>query len=161
MVGVLYRIYPHFAQLGAGSAAHAFALIHPVFEHRDGVEYGVDGPQRADVLAERPVDDDGQQNGGHEQDIFPGVQPAQNIVHGFVHQHQGDTALQRPYRADQLAEIRCALAHHIHQEHGQQNDENHQDHILQPAQQLVAPKGPEFLWKGELVQQLLDQSERT
>lgn len=78
-------------------------------------------------------------------------------MHGLVQQDQGDAALQRTHRAQQLAEVGCALTQHVHQEHGQQDDKHQEDDLFQ----LAAPEGPALFREGDLVQQVLDQAEGT
>ena len=48
------------------------------------IENGIKGSQGADILAERPVDQDGKHNRCDEDRIFPDIQPADGSAHGFV-----------------------------------------------------------------------------
>ena len=126
MISVLYRVAAHPAYFRAGAAVHTLTLIHPVLEHRNRIEYRVNCPQRTDIFAERAVDDHGQKNGNGKQYVLPGIQPAKYVLHGPVQQNQRDAALQRPNRADKLAEVGRALPQNIHQKQGKQNDKDRQ-----------------------------------
>ena len=161
MVRVLDRVHLHLARPGAGSAAGAFALVGPVAKYRNGIEYGIDSPQGTDVFAEGTVDNDGQKDRDNEQHVLPGIQPAQGAVHGSVQQDQRDTAFQRAHRTQQLAEIGRPLPHDVHQEHGEQDHKEQKDKVFQFPQQLVSAEGLHLLWKGDLVQEVLDQAEGT
>ena len=126
MVGRFGRINLHLADLCAGAALGTLIFIYPVFEHGNRIKNRIDGAQRTDIFAERAVDDHGQKNGNGKQYVLPGIQPAKYVLHGPVQQNQRDAALQRPNRADKLAEVGRALPQNIHQKQGKQNDKDRQ-----------------------------------
>ena len=130
MVGHLYRVAAHLARLRAGAAADALVLVNLVSEHGNRIEYRVNRPQGADIFAEGTVNDYGQKNGYGKQYILPDVKPAQDVMHGLIQQDQGDAALQRPSRADKLAEVGRALPQDIHQKHGKQDNEDCQNDVF-------------------------------
>lgn len=161
IVGVFHRVAAHIAGLCTCAAAGAFILIHPITKNRDRIEYGIDGAEGAYVFAKRAIDDKGQEHNSCKQGQLPCVEPAESAAQTFVEQNKGDAALKCADRADELAEIRCALTQNVHQKHGQEYDKNNKDDIFQLSQQLVAAEAFDFFGKGYFVQQLLNKSEGT
>ena len=49
----------------------------------------------------------------------------------------------------------------IDQEHGQQDHEDHQDHILQFTEKFIPPESRDFFEERDLMQQILEPSKRT
>ena len=57
-VGILNRVYVHFACPCTCTAACTFVHVNSVSENRDGIKYGVYGSQRAYIFAKRTVNND-------------------------------------------------------------------------------------------------------
>ena len=145
MICILHRVHLHLTDLCADSAAGTFLIIYPVSEHRDGIEYRIDRSQRTNIFAERPVDQNRENDGNRQQHIFPCIQPSHRASHGLVEQDKGNPSLQRPGRTDQLTEIRRPLSQDIHQEHRQKDHKYNKYHIFQLPRRLIPPKALDFL----------------
>ena len=122
MIGILCWINLHLTGFGTGTAASACIFIHSIAEHRNRIKYRVDCTQRTYVFAKRTINQNRQKNCNHQQYIFPRIQPAQRILHGFVQKHQGNSSLQGPRWTDKLTEIRRSLSQNVYQKQRQKND---------------------------------------
>ena len=90
--------------------------------------------------------------------LFPYMQPANGTAHRLVQKYQRQSALQRSGRTDQLTEIGCSLPHYVCEKQGKQDYKHQKNHIFQLSKKLVPLEGTDFLWKRNLIQQVLDQS---
>ena len=86
MIWIFRRVYLHLADFRTGAAAHTFFSVYPVAEHRNRVKHGVNSSKRAYVFAEWPINQNRQENCKKKQHVFPGIQPSQGAVHGFIQQ---------------------------------------------------------------------------
>ena len=76
MIGLTDRIDLHRTDSCTGAAACALMFVYPVAEDGYGIKDGIHGAERAYVLAERPVDQDRQQNRHCQKHGFPCIQPS-------------------------------------------------------------------------------------
>ena len=148
------------ACLLACAAFGACILIDAETVQRDRVEQPIDCAERAQVAAERPVDDNAQHHQNNQDRRLPGEQPAKRRAQRRVCGDQRNACEQRAGRADILAEPGLALADNIQHGQRQDDDETEQDHIFQVFQPALAGQAAQLFDKGDLVQQILHQPER-
>ena len=149
----------HGAGLLAGAALGAFLGVNPEAVEGHRVKQAVDGAQGAEVAAEGAVDHHGEQQQHHQDGHLPVEQPAQSGLEGGGGGHQGDSGEEGARGADILAEPGLALAHNVQHREGEDNDEPHQNDVLQEPEPPVAGQLAQLFDKGNLVQQVLDQPE--
>lgn len=140
MIWIFRRVYLHLADFRTGVAAHTFFSVYPVAEHRNRVKHGVNSSKRAYVFAEWPINQNRQENCKKKQHVFPGIQPSQGAVHGFIQQNQRNAALQRPNGTNQFAKVRRSLPQNIYKKHRKQDYKKQQHYIFELAQKPVSFK---------------------
>lgn len=160
-VGVFHRVDHHLASLCTFSTVNAFFHIYTVAVNGDLIEYGIKCAKRTNITAKWSVNNNGKNNCHDQNCIFPYVQPANGTTHRLVQKYQRQSALQSSGRTDQLTEIGCSLAHYICEKQGKQNYKHQKNHVFQLSKKFVSFESTNFLWKRNLIQQILDQSKRT
>ena len=146
-----YRVDTHLTGTGAFSAVYTFFLVDAVTENRHLIENGIKSAQRTEILAKRPVDQDGKQDRHKENGVFPEIEPADGASHSFVQEHQGKSALQSSGRTDELTEIRSALSHNICEKQWEQDHKDQKDHVFQFSQESVSTEGAYFFKKRDFM----------
>ena len=154
------RIDIHLTCFGADAAVYAFLCVYAHADQAHPLEEPVKGSQRADVFAERPVDEDRCRDAQDQQQELPPEEPAERPSHHAVEEHQGYPALKRSDRTYILAEegFSCAVFAAVEERQQKHHDEEH--HVFQIAQRLIDLLRHRQLWRGDLVEQLLDQAEQ-
>ena len=159
-VGVFHRVDHHLASLCTFSTVNAFIFIHAVPEYGNRIKGRIKGPKRTDISAKWTINNDSKNNRNDQNSILPYIKSSHRTAHGFIQQDQRNAAFQCACRTDQFAEIRSTLTHDIYYEHGEQDNEYEKDHVFQSAEQFVPFKCADFIWERNLIQQILDQTER-
>jgi len=150
----------HLAGFCTFSTVNAFIFIHAVPEYGNRIKGRIKGPKWTDISAKWTINNDSKNNRNDQNSILPYKKPADRTAHGFIQQDQRNAAFQCACRTDQFAEIRSTLTHDIYYEHGEQDNEYEKDHVFQSAEQFVPFKCADFIWERNLIQQILDQTER-
>ena len=159
MVGRFRHVHVHLAGSGAFSAGDALVLVHLHLEQRHPVEQRVERAQRAQPLAEGPIEYDTQHDHRQQEAEFPCKQAAQCRPDTGIGKGQRNGSLQHALGAEVLAEEGVAHAHIVHKERRQQEDHHQQNGVLQVCQRLQLLCGE--LLRGDLMQQLLKPAEGT
>lgn len=134
--------------------------INPIAKDGNRIKDRIDGAERADVFAKWPINEDGSKNRHDENGDFPRIQPSQGPVESLVQQHKRNAPFQRSYRTYELAKIWCSLSQYVHNKQRHQNDEYNQYNVLQLAKNPVAAEAFDLLGKWNLVEEILNQTER-
>ena len=153
-VGGNARIDIHLAGFSARFAANALACIKMQTVKGDLIEEAVDRAQRADVFAERSVNDETYRKYQSQDYEFEAEYAAELTGYLLVKRSEPD-ASDRSGRADIFAEERCQLE----AEWQHQHKENEYD-VLEPAQIFVDLKFV-FLEEGDPVEKVLQKAKRT
>ena len=159
---VSHMLYIHLAATYTQAAAVAAVGIHFDACQGEAVEESIDRSQRTDKAAEAAVAERAGCSNDQHDHPFAGEQDLQLVEGsgiGFVLQ-KTDCPLQRPGRADVLAEARERNSLFDSDPDGNRNREHHQKHVFQ----IRKPSGPDALFDlghGNLMQNLLNQSQRT
>ena len=160
MVAHMPHIHATVAHTRAAAVAPAF--VHADSDQTEAVEEAVDRPQRTDKAAEAAIaEDTGQSDNQHDDKLAckEDVQHAEQIGVARIGE-QPDGAFKGTRRADIFAE--AGQRHIMLQSVPQRDryDEHRQQNVLQPGQR---PGNPALLELecGNLVEQLLNQSQRT
>ena len=159
MVWRLGNIHIHLAGPRTGTAGYALIGVHPHLEKRYTVHDRVKGPQRAEPLAKRPVEQYAQHDHRQQDAEFPCKQLAQRRPDAGIGKGQRDGSLQHALGAEVFAEEGVAHAHIVHKERRQQEYHHQQNGIFQISQGLELLCG-ELLCR-DLMQQLLKPAEGT
>ena len=149
----------HRASRLALAAVHTLVPVDLIAHERDRVEQAIDRAQRAQIPAERAIDKQAQQDDSRKDQKLPGKQPASGRADARIQSRQGNPAEQHARRADILTKPWVAHAYQVDCGQRQHNDKDHQNEVLEPAQDAVAGQFFDFPWEGDLVQELLEKTE--
>ena len=148
-------------RLLARTAARAFFLVNAEPVERGRIEQPVYGAERAEITAERPVYQQGKQQQSGKDRGFPGEQPAERGSQRRIGGNQRDAREQRAGGADVFAEPRLSLPDNIQHGQGQHDDKACKDDVFQIFEPAVAGQAAQLFDKGDFIQQVLHQPERT
>ena len=148
----------HRAGLFAGLAGGAPLLFPVNLYQAEPVEPAVDGPQRAQVLAERTVGLDRQQDDSQQNPQLPQEQPARLAAQGAVGAEQGDGSQQGSGGTQKFAKRRD-LGKSAPQKHGAGKHQQNQHRVLSIFQDVVVGQALSFFEDGDFVQEVLYQPE--
>ena len=148
-----------WARALAASAMDTSFRINAIIQKRHPVEERIDSAERAEPLAERPIDENAEPCKEREDDYFPGKKLADGPADSHIRKTQRNPSFQNPLRTDELAESRRAKTVWIPKKKRKQQDKKQKDPIFQPAQTTEAGRG-EFP-RGNVVEQVLESAERT
>ena len=151
----------HLAVRHAAPAVRAFALFDLHAENRHTREQTVNRPQRAEEAAERTVEEHARQQNRHHDDEFARKEDVEDGELARIDRvrQQAHCALERPRRADVLAEAR----HGILLQAVRQRDDDH-EHRQQDVFEIRQRMGEAaflHLRRRNLVEQFLNQPQRT
>ena len=149
------RIHLHAADPAAGAAVDAGLAVHPDPEQAEPLEQGIEGSQRADVFAERPVDHHRSRDAQDQQEHLPPEKPAERGPQRIIEQHMRHPALQRPDGTNIFAEKRITSPVPAPVQEGQSDHKDRQDDVLQISQRPVDPVRDPDLRHRDLIQTLL------
>ena len=158
MIRGLRHVHIHFAGLFTPAAVDAFVLIHLHPRQRYPVEQRVERAQRAQPLAERPVEQHAQDDHRRQHHALPREQVAQGAPNAFAGQGKGNRPLQHALGAQVLAEEGIAQPHLVDEDQRQRHRQQ-QNQVLEIGQGLELLGGRLLLRKWNLVQQLLKPAE--
>lgn len=147
----------HFTYLLAFPAADTLVAVHFQMKNADFIAQAVDGSQRAEYPAEKAVKKDTADECHNENGHFQAEQCTHCISEAFVGSQKKQPAFQCSGRADILTESRLTRAHVVGDRHRQDQDEDNEHHVLDVQESLFQMP----FRRGDLVDQLLQQAERT
>ena len=154
------RIHLHAADPVAGAAVDAGLAVHPDPDQAEPLEQGIEGPERADVFAEGPVDHHRSREAQDQQEHLPPEEPSERRTERIIEQHMRHPALQRPDGTHVFAEKRIPRPVSGPVQEGQPDHQDCQDNILQISQRTVDFVRNPDLPDRDLIQKLLQQTEQ-
>lgn len=138
-------------------AMNALALIYFQMIDADLVEEPVDRAQRAHRFAEKPFADQHSSDRADQDRELQKEERPDGLAQVFIGQEERDAALQRPDRADVLAEGRLAHAHEVRHQDRHRQHEDREQNVFDVSERLPDP----VFADGQLPEQVLQKAERT
>ena len=157
-VAVFHRVHFHLTSLCTFSTTNAFVHIHTITVNGHSIKYRIKCAKRTDISAKRSVYNNRKNDCYNQNRILPHIKPSDSSTHCLVQKHQRKSSLQCSCRTDQFTEIRGTLSHNICKKQREKNHKHQKNHIFHLSKKLVPFESTNFLWKRNLIQQILDQS---
>ena len=151
----------HLAVRHAAPAVRAFALLDLHAENRHAREQPVNRPQRAEEAAERTVEEHARQQNRHHDDEFARKEDVEDGELARIDRvrQQAHCALERPRRADVLAEARHGIL--LQAVRQRDDDHKHRQQDVFEIRQRMGEAAFLHLRRRNLVEQFLNQPQRT
>ena len=151
----------HLAVRHAAPAVRAFALFDLHAENRHTREQPVNRPQRAEEAAERAVEEHARQQNRHHDDEFARKEDVEDGELARIDRvrQQAHCALERPRRADVLAESRHGIL--LQAVRQRDDDHKHRQQDVFEIRQRMGEAAFLHLRRRNLVEQFLNQPQRT